>query len=403
MPASTSLMAIGRCGSTARTVGPASAQLIEKLCATPARTGSIPRPTTPPGSRPWWPPPERRRPESLGRRGTGAVARLCRLCPGPCIARRSAGMAYVDPAVRMPPNRRHTVSPSRWPNMPPRMDAALQNAQRMNPIYLALRQAWATARARDPSSPNTALLRINMERARALPPDLGQRYILVNPAAEHLWMYSGGERQAQMRVVVGKLTEPTPPLTGLIRYALFNPYWNVPPDLVRDKIAPKVLGHGLGLFPGTSGSRRWTARRRTPPCSIPATIDWNGRRVRGRRKRCPGAAAAWAAQHDGQGEVHAAQSARHLSARHPHARPVRRRLAHRQRRLQFMPAASAQTRWRGCWGKKQAFDEQGRAGPAGESLPQPVPVYVLYLTAHAPRRRAGEAMSCRISTAATRA
>ena len=38
-----------------------------------------------------------------------------------------------------------------------------------------------------------------------------------------------------MRVIVGKRGMPTPLMAGLIRYATLNPYWNLPPDLIRER------------------------------------------------------------------------------------------------------------------------------------------------------------------------
>jgi murein L,D-transpeptidase YcbB/YkuD len=128
-----------------------------------------------------------------------------------------AGWAFFDPALEQQP------SPA---------------AGRMSPIYEALRQAsGGSERLR-------AVVRLNRERARILPPDVGQTYILVNPAAQKLWLHQGGRVRLEMPVVVGKPAEPTPNLAGLIRFAVLKPYWNVPPDLVRDTIAPNVLKEG---------------------------------------------------------------------------------------------------------------------------------------------------------------
>jgi murein L,D-transpeptidase YcbB/YkuD len=83
-----------------------------------------------------------------------------------------------------------------------------------------------------------------MERARALPADPGKRYVLVDAASARLWMYEGGRVRDSMKVVVGKPSEQTPIMAGLIRFAMVNPYWNIPPDLVRARIAPGVLSQG---------------------------------------------------------------------------------------------------------------------------------------------------------------
>ncbi|HEY2482116.1 MAG TPA: L,D-transpeptidase family protein, partial [Caulobacteraceae bacterium] len=151
-----------------------------------------------------------------------------------------AGFAFVDPSVRMPPSdpaealRRAAAAPS--------LTQALAQARRMNPLYERLRAAFAAWRSRGPRE--SRLLAVNLERARALPPDLGARFVLVNAAAERLWFYDDRRQRGSMRVVVGARDNPTPQMIGAIRYALFNPSWNVPPDLVRDDIAPAVLRRG---------------------------------------------------------------------------------------------------------------------------------------------------------------
>lgn len=154
----------------------------------------------------------------------------------------SAGLQFVDPAISMPPTQPAAIlaDAARASSLA----EALDSAQRMNPIYLRLREALAARRAHGDLGPRTRRIEVNLERARGLPVDLGQRYVLVDPAMARLWLYSDGRPKGTMRVVVGKRSLPTPSMIGLIRFALLNPYWNVPPDLVRDRIAPAVLIRG---------------------------------------------------------------------------------------------------------------------------------------------------------------
>lgn len=149
---------------------------------------------------------------------------------------QDAGFAFVDPAVAMP--SRDPVAVLSKAARAPNMTAALTAAKAMNPIYRGLRAALARG------GPDTPLVAANLERARALPPSLGGRYILVDIPAQILIAYDHGAPVGGMRVVVGALDNQTPAMIGLIRYALFNPYWNVPPDVVRKEIAPHVLRDG---------------------------------------------------------------------------------------------------------------------------------------------------------------
>jgi len=285
----------------------------------------------------------------------------------------SAGLSFVDPAVRMPQVGAFALL--QQAERAPSPAAALQAVQRVNPIYAALRDNWNARRAAGGNDQTARLLRINMERARALPPDLGQRYILVNPAAETLWTYAGGPRQERMRVVVGKLSEPTPSMIGLIRYALYNPYWNVPPDLVRDKIAPKVLKHGVAYF----RDQRFQAFDGYKPDAAvldPAKIDWkavaSGARVL-RVRQLPG-------PHNMMGTVKFMLPNR--LGIYLHDTPMRNLFGDAARtdsagciRLQHPAKLAA---W--LFGQRQTFDSKG-APDQRVNLPTPVPVYILYLTA----------------------
>ena len=118
------------------------------------------------------------------------------------------------------------------------------------------------------------LIETNVERARALRVPASGRYLLVDAAAAQLWMYEDGRPVDSMRVIVGKPTEQTPMLAAYVRYAIVNPYWNVPPDLVRRRVAANVLDRGTAYlrenrYEILSG---WThdAERIDPE-----TIDWN--------------------------------------------------------------------------------------------------------------------------------
>ncbi|WP_238475447.1 L,D-transpeptidase family protein [Sphingomonas cavernae] len=115
------------------------------------------------------------------------------------------------------------------------------------------------------------LLRLNLERARVLP-GTRKRYVVVDAAAARLWLYEDGAVVDTMKVIVGKPTEPTPMLAGMMRYAVVNPYWNVPPDLVRKRIVPRVVENGESLNAmGYEALSDWTHDARILDQS---EIDW---------------------------------------------------------------------------------------------------------------------------------
>lgn len=121
----------------------------------------------------------------------------------------------------------------------------IADVQRMHPLYEGLRDAL-----RRPGLPaeDRARLRANLERARVLPgPTEEGRYVLVDVAAQRLSMYEDGVAVGGMAVAIGMPRHPTPAVSGLISHAVVNPYWNLPPDLVRDR-ARAVLREGAGAL-----------------------------------------------------------------------------------------------------------------------------------------------------------
>jgi murein L,D-transpeptidase YcbB/YkuD len=116
-------------------------------------------------------------------------------------------------------------------------------------------------------------LRLNLDRARALPAQQNGRFVLVDAATARLWLYEDGVAKDSMRVIVGKPNEQTPMLAGLIRTAVLNPYWNVPTDLVQRKIAPSVVKEGLGYLRAKNYEvlSSWSDDAEVVD---PATVDW---------------------------------------------------------------------------------------------------------------------------------
>jgi murein L,D-transpeptidase YcbB/YkuD len=116
-------------------------------------------------------------------------------------------------------------------------------------------------------------IRLNLERARSLPADPRQRHIVVDAASARLWAYENGRVVDTMKVVVGKPDEQTPMLAGFIRYASVNPYWNLPPDLARKRVAEPALKRG----PGYVRANRFEVLSDFSPHAKPLdpkTVDW---------------------------------------------------------------------------------------------------------------------------------
>jgi murein L,D-transpeptidase YcbB/YkuD len=179
----------------------------------------------------------------------------------------AADMIWVDPELKpKPPSPRAILEEAA---ASPDLEAWLGAMGFMNPIYAGLRNAISRGEG---GAAEHHLLRLNLERARALPSGNG-RYILVNATAAKLTAYEDGEPVDSMRVVVGKPKNPTPMMAAKIRFTSLNPYWYVPPDLAAERIAPNVVKDGLPYLQkqGYQVMGNWN-----DPSSIidPSTIDW---------------------------------------------------------------------------------------------------------------------------------
>ncbi len=218
------------------------------------------------------------------------------------------------------------------------------------------------------------LIRTNLDRARVLPTDPSRRYILVDAAGARMWMYENGRVADTMKVIVGKATEPTPMLTGLMHYAIVNPYWNVPPDLARTRVAPGVLSKGVKYLK-TMRYEVLSDWGEKPTVLDPKTIDWRAvaaGTAEVRVRQLPGKDNSMGKMkfvlpndmgiylHDTPDKHLFASADRHLSAG-----CVRVEDAQRLAKWLFGKVPTA----------------EGKAPEQRVELPEPVPVYLTYLTA----------------------
>jgi murein L,D-transpeptidase YcbB/YkuD len=117
------------------------------------------------------------------------------------------------------------------------------------------------------------IVQINLERVRALPAEPKGRYVLVDVPTAQLRVFENGKVLDTMRVIVGNREQETPMLAVNIRYAEVNPYWNIPLDMVKERVAPRVLSEG----PSYLTARRYQVLSDfTDRAEVvdPGTVDW---------------------------------------------------------------------------------------------------------------------------------
>jgi murein L,D-transpeptidase YcbB/YkuD len=137
-----------------------------------------------------------------------------------------------------------------------------------HPQYKGLQAALAHE---DASSARAEVLRMNMERWRWAPRDLGERYILVNVPAYMMQVMEGNSPTLAMRVIVGGPKNQTPLFSDEMSYIVFSPYWNIPPDILKNETLPRVakdpdfLARNNIEVVGTSGEADLD----------PSAVDWS--------------------------------------------------------------------------------------------------------------------------------
>ena len=284
----------------------------------------------------------------------------------------NVGVIYVDQQLR--PQPRSARALLQQAATAPSLDDYVANIGWMNPIYGRLRQALASRIYMNPRE--AQLLALNLKRARALPTGNG-RYAIVNPAAQRLYMYENGQVVDQMRVVAGR-PDPiaqTPMMSALIRYIVLNPYWNSPSDITARKLAPKVVAGGRKYLneKGYELMSDWSDHARVID---PMSVNWRevvAGRVQVRLRQKPGPA----------------NSMGKMKFMFPnqqgiwlHDTPEKEKIEDAARlqsngcvRLEDAPRFA---RWL-FYGR--APSAKGARAEQKVNLPQPVPLYITYLTA----------------------
>jgi murein L,D-transpeptidase YcbB/YkuD len=133
---------------------------------------------------------------------------------------------------------------------------ALDGLLPTHPQYAALKAALEMTPATDTARVNR--IRLNMDRWRWLPRDLGQKYIIVNVPSFYATLVENGVNRWKQRAIAGKLSTPTPQLNATAVGVILNPWWEVPKSIEKEAAGKK----GFVPVKGPDGSiQRW----RQPP------------------------------------------------------------------------------------------------------------------------------------------
>lgn len=134
---------------------------------------------------------------------------------------------------------------------PPAIDLAMTNALRahrvgealagfapIDPRYQALKKALAETPLED--AQKRYQLRLNMERWRWMPRDLGPNYVLINVAAFELIVVKSGAEIDRRRIIAGAVKTPTPQFAAQATGLVINPVWYVPSSIVAESVGALI-------------------------------------------------------------------------------------------------------------------------------------------------------------------
>ncbi|MDE3177771.1 MAG: L,D-transpeptidase family protein [Pseudomonadota bacterium] len=83
-------------------------------------------------------------------------------------------------------------------------------------------------------------LQINIVRLRSFAGDLGPRFVMVNIPAAAVETVEGGQVYSHHRAGVGRIDRQSPIMHTKALEINFNPFWNVPPSLIKKDLIPKM-------------------------------------------------------------------------------------------------------------------------------------------------------------------
>ena len=137
-----------------------------------------------------------------------------------------------------------------------RLAESLNSLLPSHPQYGALRHALEVTPKTETAKVHK--IRLNMDRWRWLPRDLGDKYIIVNVPAFHATLVENGVTRWKHKAIAGAVKTPTPQLSVMATGVIFNPWWEVPKS-----ISGEVAGKpGYVAVKGKDGKvQRW----RQPP------------------------------------------------------------------------------------------------------------------------------------------
>ena len=118
------------------------------------------------------------------------------------------------------------------------------------------------------------IIRLNIERAKLMPTDIGTHYALINVPEFKIHLIEDGNTTMKFPVIVGKRDLQTPIFSECLKYVEINPQWNVPDSIMRKSYIAKIKNN-----PGWVKAKGMELHKESydlhSPKVNPASVDWS--------------------------------------------------------------------------------------------------------------------------------
>ena len=136
-------------------------------------------------------------------------------------------------------------------------DAYLRGLHPKHPQFERLRQALLPARKMEaggerPAGSKTGAsvqqIIVNMERWRWMPAELGAFHVWDSIPEQMTRVIENGKEVLAEKIVVGRVSSPTPIFSADMLFVIFHPSWGMPPGMKSAELAPRLRDSGGGWF-----------------------------------------------------------------------------------------------------------------------------------------------------------
>jgi len=140
-----------------------------------------------------------------------------------------------------------------------------------SPQFKRLMNHYRTLRSKGESQA-LKKVKLNIERTKLMKPAAWDTYVLINVPEYKFRLFEHGSNIMEFAVVVGKRAWQTPIFSAILKYIVLNPAWNVPDNIAREELIPRLVRN-----PGLLKRKNMVVRRDYNIGSEavdPKSVDW---------------------------------------------------------------------------------------------------------------------------------